>query len=155
MSQAEIIYFSGMLPWTNETVKYPVTQMLRRPCFWVSHFIFNYKGKIVPYVQQRCARGGLPWQRITTWIPACCMSAPVLTHSPIWPGCREGGMPQSQADRPTREFLSGQFVAGLEHFLSPPLLRGPGTLWIWPIRFSILTHALAIFQLYHLGLWFC
>lgn len=105
-------------------------------CFWDSHFIFNYKGRIVPYVQQRGASGGLPWQRITTWsLPAPSASAPISTHSPIWPGCSKGAMPRGPARRPAREFLSGQFGAGLRHFSSPPVVRGPGTLWIWPDRF--------------------
>lgn len=109
-------------------------------CSWDFHFIFNYKGKIVPYVQQRGARGGLPWQRITTWnLPAPSASAPISTHSPIWPGCSKGAMPRGPARRPAREFLSGQFGAGLRHFSSPPVLRGPGTLWIWPGRFSTLS----------------
>lgn len=72
-------------------------------CSWDFHFIFNYKGKIVPYVQQRGARGGLPWQRITTWnLPAPSASAPISTHSPIWPGCSKGAMPRGPARRPAR-----------------------------------------------------
>lgn len=52
----------------------------------------------------------------------------ISTHSPIWPGCSKGAMPRGPARRPTREFLSGQFVAEIQHFSSPPVLRSPGTL---------------------------
>lgn len=95
---------------------------------WDFCFIFTYKGRIVPYALQGCARGGLPWQKISRQsLPAPSVSAPVSTHLPIWPSCSKGAMPRGSAcslqKSPIREFLSGQFLAGFWHSSSPPVLR--------------------------------
>lgn len=93
---------------------------------WDSCFISNYKGKIVPSVQQGGARGGVAMaenNHIKSPSPelVCSYFQPLT----LWPGW--GAKPRDLALRPSREFLPGQFEAGFWHFTSPPVSRGSGT----------------------------
>lgn len=105
--------------------------LLRDSCF-----ISNYKGKIVPSVQQGCARGGAA-RAENNHIKLS------LLLFPLTPQARLQNLGIWHSDPPGNSCLGGWILA----FHIPICVKGlRHTPWAQPDRFSTLSYALAIFQ---------